>query len=220
MQVCGTQISKEYFRKRGDSNVLEAVHPCDICLEPGTLTVLCGKSGSGKSTLLNMLSGMLCPTKGTVTYDHADLYTMADADLSRFRNRSIGYIPQGRSMVAAWNVLENVMMPLTLYRERDENRAMELLERFSIAALRDQTMAKLSGGELKRAAIARALIRDPEVIFADEPTGDLDEENTRIVFGALQELAREGKTVLAVTHEEEAKAYADRVLLMESGRLM
>ena len=112
------------------------------------------------------------------------------------------------------------MMPLTLYRERDENRAMELLERFSIAALRDQKMAKLSGGELKRAAIARALIRDPEVIFADEPTGDLDEENTRIVFGALQELAREGKTVLAVTHEEEAKAYADRVLLMESGRLM
>ena len=220
MQVCGTQISKEYFRKRGDSNVLEAVHPCDICLEPGTLTVLCGKSGSGKSTLLNMLSGMLCPTKGTVAYDHADLYTMTDADLSRFRNRSIGYIPQGRSMVAAWNVLENVMMPLTLYRERDENRAMELLERFSIAALRDQKMAKLSGGELKRAAIARALIRDPEVIFADEPTGDLDEENTRIVFGALQELAREGKTVLAVTHEEEAKAYADRVLLMESGRLM
>jgi putative ABC transport system ATP-binding protein len=220
MQVCGTQISKEYFRKRGDSNVLEAVHPCDICLEPGTLTVLCGKSGSGKSTLLNMLSGMLCPTKGTVAYDHEDLYIMADANLSRFRNRSIGYIPQGRSMVAAWNVLENVMMPLTLYRERDENRAMELLERFSIAELRDQKMAKLSGGELKRAAIARALIRDPEVIFVDEPTGDLDEENTRIVFGALQELAREGKTVLAVTHEEEAKAYADRVLLMESGRLM
>lgn len=218
MNIIGAQIAKEYFRKRGESNVFEAVSPCDISLLPGTLTILCGKSGSGKSTLLNMLSGMLRPTHGSVEYDGADLYAMPDDALSRFRNRNIGYIPQGRSMAPAWNVLENVMMPLTLYGERDEDRAMELMARLSIDGLRDMKMSRLSGGELKRVAIARALIRNPAAVFADEPTGDLDAENTQTVFRMLKDMAREGKTVLAVTHDQDAAVYADRVLTMESGR--
>ncbi len=219
MQVVARQITKEFRRKRSQSNRLTAVKPCDFELSPGILTVVQGRSGSGKSTFLNMLAGILTPTAGVVEYDGEDIYAKKDEELSRFRNEQIGYIPQGRSAVDTLTVLENVMLPLLLFGERDEKKAMELLERFSIADLKDMKMQKLSGGELRRLAIARALIRSPKVLFADEPTGDLDDENTKIVFGVLKEIAEEGTAVLAVTHEEDAPGYADLVYEMESGEL-
>lgn len=217
MEVRAEQITKDYFRKHGDGNVFTAVDACDFLLPAGLLTVVRGKSGSGKSTLLNMLSGNLTPTAGHVFYDDADLYSMKDDELSRFRNNNIGYIPQGRSAVWSLTVLENVMLPLMLYGARDEKRAVELLERFNISDLKDEKISRLSGGELRRLSIARALIKDPEVIFADEPTGDLDDVNTGIVFEELRGIARSGAAVLVVTHEEDAAAYADRMLNMEGG---
>ncbi len=219
MEVVAKQITKQFKRKRSQSNLFTAVQPSDLELSAGVLTVVQGKSGSGKSTFLNMMAGILTPTKGSVEYDGEDIYAKSDEELSQFRNEHIGYIPQGRSAVATLTVLENVMLPLLLFGERDEKKAMDLLERFAIADLRDMKMQKLSGGELRRLAIARALIRDPEVLFADEPTGDLDDENTRLVFGALKEIAQSGTAVLAVTHEEDARVYADLVYTMESGTL-
>lgn len=219
MEVRASQITKEYYRKKRESNVFTALEPCCIDLRPGTLTVVRGRSGSGKSTLLNTLAGILTPTGGQVEYDGKDIYAIKDEERSLFRGRHIGCIPQGRSAHSALSVLDNVMLPLTIIGKRDEKKAVELLERFSIADLMDMNVKKLSGGELRRMAIARALIRDPEVLFADEPTGDLDEENTRLVFGQLKKIAGSGKTVFIVTHEEGAEAYADRVLTMENGRL-
>ncbi len=219
MEVCAKQITKQFRRKRSESNVFLAVEPCDLTVSPGIMTVVSGRSGSGKSTLMNMLAGILTPTEGVVEYDGENIYQKNDRELSRFRNENIGYIPQGQSAVDTLTVLENVMVPLLLYGERDEKKALELLERFSIADLKDMKMQKLSGGELRRLAIARALIRDPKVLFADEPTGDLDDENTQIVFRALQDIARSGTAVLVVTHEEDARIYADRLLNMESGKL-
>ncbi len=219
MEVVAKQLTKQFKRKRSQSNLFTAVEPCDFVLVPGKLTVVKGRSGSGKSTFLNMLAGILTPTQGSVEYDGEDIYAKKDDELSRFRNEHIGYIPQGRSAVDTLTVLENVMLPLLLFGERDEKKAMDLLERFAIADLRDMKMQKLSGGELRRLAIARALIRDPKVLFADEPTGDLDDENTGIVFSALKEIAQSGTAVLAVTHEEDAQNYADLVYMMESGTL-
>ncbi len=219
MEVCAKQISKQFYRQRNGSNVYIAVKPCDLQLSPGILTVVRGRSGSGKSTLMNMLAGLLTPTEGSVEYDGVNLYDMKDEELSRFRNENIGYVPQGRSAIDTLTVLENVMLPLILYGERDEKKAMELLERFAIADLRDMKMQKLSGGELRRLAIARALMRDPKVLFADEPTGDLDDDNTKIVFHALRDIAKSGTAVFVVTHEEDAHTYADRVLEMDSGNL-
>ncbi len=219
MEVCAKQISKQFRRKRNGSNVFTAVEPSDIQLSPGILTVARGRSGSGKSTLLNMLAGILTPDSGSVEYDGVDLYAMKDEELSRFRNENIGYIPQGRSAVDTLTVLENVMLPLILYGERDEKKAMDLLDRFGIADLKDMKMQKLSGGELRRLAIARALMRDPKVLFADEPTGDLDDENTKVVFGALRDIAKSGTAVLVVTHEEDVQDYTSCILNMESGSL-
>ena len=134
-------------------------------------------------------------------------------------NRHIGYVPQGRSAVFSLNVLENVMLPYTLYEEDGRNAARRMLERFGIADLSEVMPDRLSGGELRRMAIARALVRKPEVIFADEPTGDLDDENTEAVLDSLCQLAREGAAVLIVTHEEDAFAYADRIFAMNAGTL-
>ena len=205
-------ISKIY----GDLKALDNV---SISVEKGEWVAIMGPSGSGKSTMLNLLAGILHPTEGKVFYDGADLYAMKDEELSGFRNRHIGYVPQGRSAVFSLNVLENVMLPYTLYEEDGRNAARRMLERFGIADLSEVMPDRLSGGELRRMAIARALVRKPEVIFADEPTGDLDDENTEAVLDSLCQLAREGAAVLIVTHEEDAFAYADRIFAMNAGTL-
>lgn len=218
MEVRAQQIRKEYYRRGTDSNIFTAVEECDFLIPPGELTLIHGRSGSGKSTLLNMLAGILKPTGGHVFYDDTDICLMSDEDLARFRNLHIGYVPQGRSAVPSLNVLENVALPFALYEEDGEEAAALMMERFGIADL-EVMPDRLSGGELRRMAIARALVRQPEVVFADEPTGDLDDENTAAVFGALRELTKTGTAVLVVTHEEDAFEYADHIYAMNAGRL-
>ncbi len=219
MEVRAEKVTKTFFRKREGTNIFTAVEPCDITLSPGRLTVIGGRSGSGKSTLINMLSGILRPDSGKVLYEGRDIYEMSDEELSRFRGENIGYIPQGRSVIPTLTVLENVEMPMFLTGAVDTDKALDLMEQFSIAHLADAMPRSLSGGELRRMAIARSLVRSPKVLFADEPTSDLDDENTQIVFGFLRDIARGGTAVLAVTHEEDAYRYADLVLRMEAGKL-
>ena len=151
-----------------------------------------------------------------------DIYSLDDKRLSKLRNEKFGIIPQGQTAIHSLTVKENILLPCTLYGSSDssdEAYAKELMERLDIAQLADIRPAELSGGELRRMAIARALIRRPEVIFADEPTGDLDDENTAAVFGFLQSAAKEGAAVLVVTHESLAAGYADRVLVMNASQL-
>ena len=220
MQLRAENISRRYFRKQGEANFFEAVRPVSLLLENGKLTVLSGKSGSGKTTLMNMLAGLLNPTEGKVFLDDVDLYALEDGPLSRLRHEKIGVIPQGRSAVETLTVYENILLPGILYGGAPRTaEAEKWMDAFGISGLRDAMPAELSGGELRRMAIARTLAADPAVILADEPTGDLDSENTAVVLCALQQAARAGKTVLVVSHDAEAEAYADRSFRMDRGIL-
>ena len=214
-------IRKEFIRQGKGTNRLVAVQDTDLTLGAGELTVLMGRSGSGKSTLLNMLAGLLAPTSGRILLDGEDLYAMEDRALSRLRNARIGVIPQGQTALHSLTVLENVLLPVRMYDPKADAapEALALLERLGIAELQHDKPAALSGGELRRMAIARAVIRRPQIILADEPTGDLDDENTAIVFDFLRESARNGAAVLVVTHEGDAVQYADRIFRMNAGVL-
>ena len=221
MNLFAQKISKKYFRPTSQSSHFEAVKSLDFKLESGKLTEITGRSGSGKSTLLYMLSGLLKPSSGKVLLDETDLYALKDDELSRLRNEKFGVIPQGQTGLFSLTVLQNVLVPGAMYgdTEKLENRARELLEQVGIAHLADSKMSELSGGEMRRMAIARALIMNPEVIFADEPTDDLDDENTRAVLELLQSTAKGGKTVFLVTHEASAAQYADVVYRMDAGEI-
>lgn len=222
VRIQAFQASKKFFRKGRDSaQYFDAVAPCDLELSAGELVVLKGRSGSGKSTLLNMLAGLLAPSEGTVKLDGKDLYALDDGALSKLRNGRIGVIPQGHTALHSLSVVQNVTLPYLMYREDDEveARAMDLLEMLGIRGLADCFPSELSGGEMRRMAVARALICEPDVILADEPTGDLDDENTGNVLGLLRAKADEGACVLLVTHEQSADDRADRIIRMDAGVL-
>ena len=220
MELRAEGVSRRFFRGSGEANFFYAVQKSDFTLPAGSLTEITGRSGSGKSTLLNLLAGLLEPSEGKVYLDGIDLYSLGDGPRSELRNRSIGIVPQGQTGLHSLTVLENVKLPFLLYGETaSDEAALELLERFDIAGLRDAYPNELSGGEMRRLAIARALIRKPSVLLADEPTGDLDDENTRTVLSQLRRAADEGTAVLLVTHEREAAAYADGIYRMERGVL-
>ncbi len=221
MKLRAENISKKYPRKAGGANYFYAVNPLDLEVEEGKVTVVVGRSGSGKTTLLNMLAGLICPSEGKVFLDGQDLYALSDKELSVLRNARIGVVPQGHTGLESLTVLENVKLPYALYHKDDgaDGYARELLEKMDIAHLAEVYPSELSGGELRRLAIARALIMRPEVLLADEPTGDLDDENTETVLKLFREIADAGTAVLMVTHEADAKKYADRVCRMNAGDL-
>ena len=222
MRLEAKGVTKEFIRVTKNSNRFTAVDNVTLELLGGELSVLMGRSGSGKTTLLNMLSGLSEPTSGSVELDERNIYSLDDKSLSRLRNISFGVIPQGQTAIHSLSVFENIMLPLTLYKEGNEQNeiyARELMQRLDILHLESAKPAELSGGELRRMAIARAVIRRPAVIFADEPTGDLDDENTLAVFEFLKSAAKEGAAVLVVTHENDAKSYADKLYTMSAGKL-
>ena len=221
-------IKKQFIRKRADSNILEAVKETSLTLPEGKLMLIYGHSGSGKSTLLSMLAGLLAPTSGRVLLDDTDLYALDDSALSALRGERFGLVPQGQTAIQALSVLENVMLPFTLLSDRRKDAgetarteawAKELLERIGIGGLEGEMPSQLSGGELRRMAIARALVRRPAVLLADEPTADLDEENTRLVLRLLREQAEAGRSVLLVSHDREAMEVADILCRMDHGEL-
>ena len=215
-------ISKKFFRQTGAANWFYAVAPLSLELPAGAVTVLMGRSGSGKTTLLNMLAGILEPTEGTVSLDGTDLYGMKDPELSRFRNERIGVIPQVRSAVDTLTVMENILLPAALYDKKPPaEEARRRMEELEIGHLADAMPAELSGGELRRMAIIRAMAQEPDVLLADEPTGDLDDESTEKVLSALSAFAhKQSRAVFLVTHEADAAHYADRLLKMDKGQLI
>ncbi len=213
-------LSKRYMRATGQANHFYAVKDVSLELRPGEVTVLMGRSGSGKTTLLHMLSGLLTPTEGRVFLGDTDLYALDDRSLSRLRNERLGVVPQGRSAIDSLTVLENVLLPGLMYGGGDREAALRWMDALGIRDLANARPGELSGGELRRMAIARALARDPEALLADEPTGDLDDENTARVLTVLRDAAKErGKAVLLVSHDSEAVQYADVVYRMDGGTL-
>ena len=216
-----TGLSKEFARARGGKRVFTAVHPMDFGLDERQLTVISGHSGSGKSTLLTMLAGILTPTAGHVRVEGTDLYSLRDEERSRLRNARIGLVPQGNTALRALTVLDNVLLPSVLYAtdEAPAGRARELLDAVGLTDLADAKPTELSGGELRRMAIARALLMEPSIVLADEPTAGLDSANATAVLTLLRDAANAGAAVLVVSHEADARHFADRGYTMEDGHL-
>ncbi len=214
-------VCMQYFRKTGAANFFYAVQPVSLQVQEDSLTVLMGRSGSGKTTLLNMLSGLQKPSSGSVLLGDTDLYSLRDRDLSRLRSEKIGVVPQGRSAVDTLTVMGNILLPEMLTgRPLPVSGAEGWMEKLGILNLKDAMPSQLSGGELRRMAIARALSQQPDVLFADEPTGDLDDENTHLVFRIFKAYAHEEhKAVFIVTHENDALQYADLVFRMDAGKI-
>ena len=222
MILTAKELKKDFPRTGRSSNYFTAVQPLDLTLRSGEMIEITGRSGSGKSTLLNMLSGMLTPTSGKVLLDETDLYSLNEKNLSRLRNEKIGFIPQGHTALRSLTVLENVLLPSILYSKEypPEERARDLLEKVGLTELLDAKPAELSGGELRRMAIARAMLMNPGILLADEPTAGLDTENIMAVLELLRKAAYDGMAVLLVTHENEAARFADKVLIMDGGKMV
>ncbi len=216
-------ICKKYFRDTEESNYFKAVEPVSFELKKGTLTAIMGRSGSGKSTLLSMLAGLLSPSEGRIYVNDTDIYSLSDRELSVFRNKNIGVVPQGYTGLFNLTCAENIMLPAGMHRENKvsevhvRDRARELMEELGIYELRKIYPAQMSGGEMRRMAIARGIINDPGLILADEPTGDLDDENTALVFRLLRRMADGGAAVMVITHEASGREYADECIMMTAG---
>ncbi len=221
------KISKKYTRKTKNSNFFYAVSETDFELPENSLIEICGRSGSGKSTFLNMMCGILTPSSGKILIEEnenqqTDLYSMNDENLSLFRNKNFGVIPQGQSGLSSLTVLENVKLSALVYKDDSKEVsefALSLLEKVGIADLKNEFPQNLSGGEMRRMAIARALVNKPKFIFADEPTSDLDDENTQNILSLLHSISKENVGVLLVTHETDAAKYSDKVYKMDGGKL-
>ena len=211
-------VCKEY--RRGNVPFL-AVDHVTLSVEAGDFVNIIGRSGSGKSTLLNMASGLLGPTSGVVELEGESLAGKDDAALSRLRNDKIGFVPQGASALPNLTVLENVVLPFCLWPHGGdgEGAGRLLLERFGISHLADSYPSELSGGELRRALIARALINRPRILIADEPTSDLDVESSMGIMETFSKLNGEGVTLLLVSHDLDTLKYGKRVFTMNGGRL-
>ncbi len=221
MKLKSKGITRSFFRKGRNTYFFYALQKTDFELQEGAVTEIVGRSGSGKTTFANILSGLLVPTEGSLYLDGVDLYALRDERRSILRNRHIGMVPQGQTGLQSLTVLENVLAPAMMYGDMKgrEALALQYLEEMKISDLCDVYSNELSGGELRRMSIARALINSPEIIIADEPTGDLDDDTTALVLRLFRRLADKGCSVLIITHEQEAIHYADNIYRMENGIL-
>jgi putative ABC transport system ATP-binding protein len=211
-------ITKTYTLDHRAIPVLEHV---SLSAENGEFIVITGSSGSGKTTLLTLLSGLDHPTSGQVFIDHREITHASEEDLAPLRNRIIGFVFQSFHLVPSMTAKENIMFPAELNGDPEaEARAERLLARVGLSPRANNLPSQLSGGEKQRIAICRALINRPKLLFADEPTGNLDSENGKIVLDQLIDLKNEhGATLVLVTHNPEIARVADRVVSLKDGHL-
>ncbi len=218
MLIKAKGLSKIYGS--GENQVV-ALDRANLTIAPGDFISIMGPSGSGKSTLLHLLSGLDHPTSGSLTYDGQEIYTLPDMELSAFRRRKIGFIFQQFNLLPVLTAQENILMPLLLDKKQpDEGYLDQLAELLGLRERLDHLPHELSGGQQQRVAIARALIAQPEVIFADEPTGNLDSKSGGEVMELLKGIReRMGKTLVIITHDNRIAAAADRQLTIIDGVL-
>ncbi|MGD0484834.1 MAG: ABC transporter ATP-binding protein [Gemmatimonadales bacterium] len=209
--------------RSGDVGWLDVLTGADLDLERGKVVAVAGASGSGKSTLLHLLGALDRPTEGTIVLDGVSYASLAGDALARLRARRLGFVFQFHHLLREFSALENVMMPLRIAGAGDAEaraRAAEILASVGLGERMSHRPAALSGGEQQRCAVARALVHEPALVLADEPTGNLDHGNGAVVADVLFTLARERQTaVVLVTHNRQLAQQADRILLLEDGRL-
>lgn len=208
----------KYYRK--DGQIVKALDAINLDVKKGEFLIVRGPSGSGKTTLLLTIGGMLRPTKGNVKIDGKDIYTLSERAKSRLRAEKIGFVFQMFHLLPFLTTLENVVLPAgAVGKSPDKKRAGDILNRLHLNERMNHRPGELSAGERQRTALARALYNEPDIILADEPTGNLDEENARQVLGDLSEFHKNGGTVIVVSHGPMAEHYADRVLYLRDGLL-
>ncbi len=211
-------ITKRY---RDGAGQLTAVKGVEMRIHPGEFVLIQGRSGSGKSTLLSMLGGLTKPDEGKVLIDGEDLWNLSDQRISRIRAEKLGFIFQFSGLIPTLTVLNNVMVPSLFSKDPQKciERAISLLSSFGLSDKLNSYPSQLSGGELKRVAIARSLINDPSIILADEPTGDLDANTEGTIMEYIRRIHHEGKTIIMVTHNPALAKYSDSVYRVEDGVL-
>jgi lipoprotein-releasing system ATP-binding protein len=215
-------IRKSYLS--GESE-LEVLHGIDLTLQRGEFAALIGPSGSGKSTLLNLIGLLDRPTAGQLFIDNDETSTLPESSITKLRGQRIGFVFQHHCLIPAFTALENVMMPLLVYRGRPDSamrqRAAELLAEVGLADRQNYLTSRLSGGQQQRVAIARALTMNPSLVLADEPTGNLDTHTADDIFALLREVnVREQTTFLIVTHDPRLAARCDRIIELVDGRIV
>jgi putative ABC transport system ATP-binding protein len=205
----------------GDTAV-DALRGVTLGIHTGQLTAIMGPSGSGKSTLMHLLAGLDTPTEGTVVIDGIDITTLSEKKLTLLRRETIGFVFQFFNLLPMLTAEENVTLPLSIAGEKVDRKWLdELLQVVGIADRRNHRPAELSGGQQQRVAVARALITRPKVLFADEPTGNLDSQSSKEVLALLRRSVDEwGQTIVMVTHDAGAAAMADRILFIADGRIV
>lgn len=215
-------IFKTYQDKTKNKFRVKALIDISFEVECGSFVAVLGPSGSGKTTLMNLIGGLDKPDSGTIRYDNKCITKFSLSELADFRNKNVGFIFQHNYLEPQFTVLKNVCVPLIIAgveKSVRESKSRKLLNELGLNKEADRLACKLSGGQMKRACIARALINDPDIILADEPTGSLDNELSEMVIKMLRDISSKGVTVFMVTHSKEAAKKADRILYLEKGHL-
>jgi putative ABC transport system ATP-binding protein len=211
-------LKKNYIN---DDVVTPVLHGVSFSIEPGEFVAIMGPSGSGKSTLMHILSFLDRPTGGSYEFGGKDTTQFEDEYLAQLRNEQIGFVFQSFNLLARTTVLDNVKLPLIYSKKKDHDRlARKALEAVGLGHRLDFYTNQISGGEKQRVAIARALVCDPTVIFADEPTGNLDSKSGNTVMQILQRLNDEGRTIILVTHEQDTANHAQRIIRVRDGNIV
>lgn len=197
---------------------IEVLRGIDLDIQSGETVFLCGASGAGKTTLLYTLAGLETPESGEVLFEGKSLYSLSGNALARLRNQRMGFVFQSYFLLPELTALENILVPAMIRGRDARNRALELLDRVGLADRAAHLPAELSGGEQQRVAIARSLINDPAILFADEPTGNLDSKNGAVIITLLLDLARmDHRSLVVVTHDDQLARSGDRLVRIEDG---
>ena len=209
---------------RVGETMVRALNGVDFSIHRGEFCAIVGASGSGKSTLLNMLAGLEKPTKGEIVIAGEHMEKKSENELVRFRQAHIGFIFQSFNLMSTMNAVENVALPLTFQgmdRKRRQKKAELMLDMVGLKKYKKHRPTQMSGGQQQRVGVARALVVEPEIIFADEPTGNLDSATSREVMELMQKVVREKQqTLIMVTHDNELAAFADRIFHIKDGKII
>ncbi|WP_297956608.1 ABC transporter ATP-binding protein [uncultured Ruminococcus sp.] len=222
------KVEKTYGEGQSETKALKGV---DLSIKKGQFVAIIGKSGSGKSTLLNILSGIDKPTSGRVVFDGDDITGYSEKQLSVWRGKNIGIVFQFFQLMPTLTVKENIVLPIefvskyeksvkSISSQEKDKKVTEIMKLVGIEHLENKFPSEISGGEQQRTAVARALVNDPKLIIADEPTGNLDTETTEQVMQLFESLIKDGKTILMVTHNNELAERADRIITIKDGNIL
>ncbi|MDD7794921.1 ABC transporter ATP-binding protein [Clostridium sp. 'White wine YQ'] len=214
-----SNVTKKY---RMGKETVEALRGVNLKIENGEFLAILGPSGSGKSTLMHIIGGLDKPTSGTISVEGKDISKLKDKEMSKYRNSTIGFVFQAFNLENTQTALENVMMPLIFSGASKKERKIKALKALELVGLTDLSKHKpteMSGGQRQRVSIARALVNDPAIIFADEPTGNLDSKTGSKIMNVFKELNEKGYTIIMVTHNEKEALRANRIVRIQDGEI-